>query len=214
MALFGKEHGRMHAQARVWKFEDEKAYQAHKSLIERVNREGIDALFERANRFQRGLVRAKEWLGRRMRHFTRRYSLENLGYPGLKELVVGDHNILLNEGINEMWNLICGNGGTAYSNANAEIGVGDSNAAEDASQTDLQGTYTTYKGMDAGYPTSGTNQKAVFQATFGENEANHDWKEWTVRNGATAGKNMNRKVQDMGTKNGGTWVLTVEISLS
>jgi hypothetical protein len=35
-------------------------------------------------------------------------------------------NVLLNEGINEMLLLLTGGAGTAYSNANAYLGVGDS----------------------------------------------------------------------------------------
>lgn len=124
-------------------------------------------------------------------------------------------NILLNEGINELWTVLCSSGGTKYDNANAQLGVGDGTVAEDASQTDLQGSNTTWKGMDGGYPTYGTDQKATFRATFQSDEANHGWQEFSVRNGATANKNLNRKVSDQGTKTSGqVWELTLEITLS
>jgi len=123
-------------------------------------------------------------------------------------------NGLLNEGINAMWTLICGGTETVYNATNARIGVGDSTAAFDATHTDLQGTNKLYKGMDSGYPTFGTAQKAVFKASFGTTEANWAWNEWSVDNGATALKNLNRKVASLGSKSGGTWALTVELILS
>jgi hypothetical protein len=71
--------------------------------------------------------------------------------PAVSE-VIG--NMLLNEGIGELLDLACGLGTpTAFSNANAYIGVGDSTTAESASQTDLQAsTNKTYKAMSASYP--------------------------------------------------------------
>ena len=112
--------------------------------------------------------------------------------------------------------LVTGAGGTAYSSANAHIGVGDSSAAADASQTDLQGANKKWNPMDAGYPTS-TNQKATWRASFADGDANFTWNEWGVCNAsgtAAGGTLLNRKVENLGTKNGGTWQLTVEISLS
>jgi len=130
------------------------------------------------------------------------------------EIIEGEGNCLLNEGIDEMWDLVTGAGGTAYNSTNARIGVGDSSTAADATQTDLQATTNKlYKGMESGYPTS-TSQKATFKASFGSTEANFAWNEWTVDNGATAAKNLNRKVESLGTKSTGTWTLEVEISLS
>ena len=54
------------------------------------------------------------------------------------EIVVCHGNLLLNEGIQEMWDLIMGTGATLYNNANADIGVGDTATAAAATQTDLQ----------------------------------------------------------------------------
>jgi len=132
------------------------------------------------------------------------------------EVVQKEGNVLLNAGIDELWDLVTGAGGTAYSSANAHIGVGDSSAAADASQTDLQGTNKKWNPMDAGYPTS-TNQKATWRASFADGDANFTWNEWGVCNAsgtAAGGTLLNRKVENLGTKNGGTWQLTVEISLS
>lgn len=126
-------------------------------------------------------------------------------------------NLLLNEGINELLTLACGTGATKFDNANAYIGVGDSNTAAAASQTGLQAsTNKTYKAMDTSYPTYGTNQKVTFKSTFGSSDANHAWEEFTVANGnSDSAKNLNRKVSRQGTKSAGqTWELTLEITLS
>jgi hypothetical protein len=125
-------------------------------------------------------------------------------------------NCFLNEGINEIFTLICGTGATKFDNANAYIGVGNSNVAADPSQTDLQGASKTYKSMDASYPTYGSSQKGTFRSTFGTGDANHAWEEITVANGSSgSAKNMNRKVQAMGTKiSDYTWITTLENGLS
>lgn len=125
-------------------------------------------------------------------------------------------NLLLNEGINELWTILCSSGGTKFDNSNAYLGVGDSTTAESPTQTGLLGTNKFYKAMDAGYPTYGTNQKATWKATFGATEANFAWNEFTVANGnSDAAKNLNRKVSSQGTKQSGqVWELTLEITLS
>jgi hypothetical protein len=129
------------------------------------------------------------------------------------EVIYGEGNCLLNSGIDEMWDLICGDSADHFNEAGAQIGVGDSTTAADATQTDLQAaTNKTYKGMDEGYPTS-TSQKATFKASFGASEANYAWNEWVVKQ-STSGKCLNRKVESLGTKSGGTWTLQVEITLA
>jgi len=127
-------------------------------------------------------------------------------------------NVLLNEGINEFWTLVAGTGATKFDNANAYMGVGDSDATPtDPTLTGLQAaTNKLYKAMDTSYPTYGSSQKATWRSTYGSAEANFAWKEITVANGnSDAAKNLNRKVQDMGTKaSGSTWVATLEITLT
>lgn len=126
-------------------------------------------------------------------------------------------NLLLNEGITEFLNLLAGTGGTAFSNANARLGVGDSTTAAAAGQTALQAaTNKLYKAMEASFPTV-TNQSIAFRAIFGAAEANFAWEECSLMNGAdeTTAKNLNRKVTSMGTKtNGSTWQLDLTITFS
>lgn len=129
-----------------------------------------------------------------------------------------NHNVLLNEGINNVLGpALCGTASpTVYDNANARLGVGiDGTTAEDATQTGLQGGTTSFAAMDTGYPTF-SSQTATWQATFGGTEGNHDWQEFTVVNAADdTGDNLNRKTSDQGTKaSGQTWVLTLEITFS
>jgi len=123
-------------------------------------------------------------------------------------------NLLLDEGINEIWQLVTGLGGTAYSNANAQLGVGNSSVATASTQTDLQGASTAWVGMDSGYPSVSGNV-VTFKATFDGNTGNFAWEEFSVRNGATANKNLNRRVISKGTKSAGeVWTLTLEIELN
>jgi hypothetical protein len=129
------------------------------------------------------------------------------------EVIDGEGNLLLNNGIDEMWDLIVGDSANHFNNAGAQIGVGDSSTAASATQTDLQAaTNKAYNGMDSGYPAS-ASQKATFKASFGDSEGNFAWNEWVVKQ-ATSGKCLNRKVESLGTKTSGTWTLEVNITLS
>lgn len=104
--------------------------------------------------------------------------------------------------------------GTAFSNANARLGVGDGTTAFATSQTDLQGTNKLRKVMDSGYPTV-TPPKVTFKSTFLPSEANFSWHEWAVFNAATGGVMLNRVVESNGTKQSNqTWVLEVEITFA
>lgn len=130
------------------------------------------------------------------------------------EVIRGEGNLLLNAGIDELWDLLTGVGGTAFSNANARIGVGNSNTAAVATQTALIGGSTELKGMEATYPLS-ASQAVTFRASFGSSEGNFAWQEWVVDNGSGAAVCLNRKVTSLGTKaSGTTWVFTVTITLS
>lgn len=125
-------------------------------------------------------------------------------------------NLLLNEGIAELLDIACGIGSpTAFSNANARIGVGDSTTAAAAAQTDLQAsTNKTYKAMEASYPAR-SGQTVTWRSVFGSADANYAWQEFVVDNGSGAAKTLNRKVSAQGTKaSGQTWTVDVAITLS
>lgn len=161
----------------------------------------------------------EEYLGRYGPDAYARFHRDHKAYDG--EQIVG--NILVNNGIQLLEDALIGTAITAFSNANARIGVGDSSTAAAASQTDLQAaTNKLRKAMDATYPlhtdTTGTatSQKITFRSSFGTSEANWVWNEWIVANSATAatGRALNRKVENLGTKTSGTWTLTVDITIS
>jgi len=126
-----------------------------------------------------------------------------------------DGNVMVNEGINELWTVLCSATGTKYDNTNAYIGVGTDATTEGAAQTGLQAG-GVYVGMESGYPTYGTSQKATWKASFGSAVANQAWNEFCVANGDSNGATLlNRKVSAQGTKTAGqTWELTLEITLS
>lgn len=124
-------------------------------------------------------------------------------------------NLFLNVGINRIWDLVTGASSATYTNAEAQIGIGDSSTAASAGQTDLQAaTNKTWKAMDATYPQSGSSQQCVFRSTFATGDANYAWQEFAVRR-STGTLLINRGVSSMGTKtSAGTWVATVTLSLS
>ena len=128
---------------------------------------------------------------------------------------VFEGNCLLNEGIAEFLLLLTGGVADAYSNANAYLGVGESTTAAAASQTGLSGSSKTYKAMEAGYP-SISSQTVTWRSVFGSADANNAWQEFTVVNASTdTGDNLNRKVDDQGTKaSGQTWTLDLAITFS
>lgn len=134
---------------------------------------------------------------------------------GLKPYEIFEHegNVLLNVGINQIWDLVCGAGGTQFGTASLMC-VGTSTVAATATQTALVGTGTAGSAtatMVNGYPTYGSSQLAVWQASFGTAVANWAWNEI----GVSAGVLLNRLVQAMGTKaSGTTWVATLQVTLA
>jgi len=128
---------------------------------------------------------------------------------------VVNHNCLANEGINELWTHICSAGGVKYDNTNAFLITGTGSGAAAAGDTEATFTAGVRKGMEAGYPTYGTNQKATWRALYGAGDANQAWQEFGMLNADGGGKLLNRLVSDQGTKTAGqVWQLTFTITLS
>lgn len=143
--------------------------------------------------------------------------VNGLKYPVPYAVERFEKNLGLNEGLNVIASLICGGAGTPYDSANAYIGVGDSSTAAAASQTGLQApTNKAYAGMEAGYPTFGTNQQIVWRASFADGEAQFAWNEFTIENANLGlGAPLLRKVESKGTKTAGEiWELTVTVTFS
>jgi hypothetical protein len=122
-------------------------------------------------------------------------------------------NILVTAGITALLNLLIAAGGTAFNNANAYLGVGDSATAAAIGNTDLIGAGKVRAAMVATYPQVSTNT-VTFRSDFTGAVANITWAEWGTFNASTAGTMLNRKVEALGTKASGTWTLTVTITIT
>lgn len=139
-----------------------------------------------------------------------------LGNQKPYETVVIDGNLIVTAGATLLLTLLSGGAGTAFSNANARLGVGNSNTAEAVGQVDLQGASTLRKAMNATYPLI-SGAVITFQSTFGTSEANFSWLEVGTFNSAAGATMLNRKVPvgGLGTKaSGASWTLTETITLS
>lgn len=117
--------------------------------------------------------------------------------------------------VNVMAPALIGAAYTAFNNANAYLGVGDSSTAHAISQTDLQAaTNKLRKAMDATFPTNSSGT-LTFKSTFATTDANWAWAEWGVFNASSAGTMLSRKVQALGTKpSSEQWVLTVTVAIA
>ena len=108
---------------------------------------------------------------------------------------------------------------TAYSNANAYLGVEDDNTAFAIGQTDLiAATNKARIAMDATYPTRAANV-ITFKATAASGVANWAWLANGVFNHASASSipsaMLTRKVVNLGTKvSGATWVFTKTVTIT
>ncbi len=104
---------------------------------------------------------------------------------------------------------------TFLNSSNAHLGVGDSNTAFAAAQTDLQASSNKLrKGMEASYPTRSSGA-LTFRSLFGTSEANFAWNEWATFNASVAGTMFTRKVESLGTKtNAQSWQLTATVTLA
>jgi hypothetical protein len=135
------------------------------------------------------------------------------------EVLVFPGNLVAFGGASALWELLIGTGFTAFSAANARLGVGDSAEALSPSHTDLQGT-SARAALASGYPVhTGTNSaegtRVVFRSVFAAGVASFAWREVGLFNAATAGRMFNRRVIDAGTKAAGaSWTLELGFELA
>jgi hypothetical protein len=122
---------------------------------------------------------------------------------------------LTDAGRNHIATTLVGEAVTAFNNANANLGVGDSTAVFAKTQTDLQAAVNKLrKTMEATYPQRATNV-LTFRSLFGTTEANFAWQEWGVFNAAAAGTMLCRKVESLGTKaSTQSWHLTGDLTIN
>lgn len=122
---------------------------------------------------------------------------------------------LTNAGRNHVASDLIGEAVTAYNNANAFLGSGDSTTAFAATQTDLQAASNKVRiAMSATFPTRATNVLS-FRSLFDTGDANWAWQEWGLFNASTAGTMFSRKVESLGTKTSAQqWQLSCDITIA
>lgn len=122
---------------------------------------------------------------------------------------------LPNSGRNIIAQMIIGESVTAFNNANAYTGVGDSTTSFAAGQTDLQAsTNKLRKAMDATYPQRSSNV-LTFRSTYANSDAVFAWNEWAIFNASSSGTMLNRKVESLGTKlNTQSWIFVASVTVN
>lgn len=152
------------------------------------------------------------WRGLALEKESRRILAVYTIYP--VHQAVGE-NALVDTGIGILLDAVIGTAITAFSNANSRLGVGDSTAAWNTTQTDLQAaTNKLRKAMDATFP-SRSGHVMTWRSTFATTDANFAWQEWAIFNAAASGTMLNRGIQNFGTKtSANAWQLVGNITLT
>jgi len=146
-----------------------------------------------------------------------------IGKPVLKEINIthaikswkpGWLNLMLNEGIDEIFDLITEtNAVDYYTNTLARGGVGDSTTAAMATDTGLIGGSSAFQAMEGGFPNLATAQRVDFKSSFASGLAEFAWEEFTIDNAAGPNANLQRLVTPKGTKSTGeTWTMEIQIT--
>ena len=126
-------------------------------------------------------------------------------------------NLMLNEGAKVTIDALIGTAFTAYSNANARLLVGNSNAAAADTQTALQGGSTGFRSMESTFPKASGSGNDTFEAEsiFGASDSNFAWEEYSVDNGSSPLVNLNRFVTSQGTKaSPQIWTLNMKLQFT
>ena len=149
-------------------------------------------------------------------HITKYANREDYEKGKSYERIRFEENELTNEGINELTTVLGSEAsGVKFDNANANLIVGTGVGAAAPADTEATFTAGVKAGMMVGYPTYGTDQGITWKAAFTELVANQAWQEFGVLNADTAGKLLNRKVEDQGTKvEGQIWELELQMTFA
>lgn len=124
------------------------------------------------------------------------------------------HNMLMTAGVNQLWTIVTGQGGTTYSATNCYMGVGDSTTTAAATQTDLQATTNKLRKQITAAPTISANT-TTFSTTFGTSDGNFAWNEIGIFNASAAGTMLNRFVTSLGTKSSSaSWTINVAVTIA
>lgn len=141
-----------------------------------------------------------------------------------------DGNLLVTAGLDAITKLLINTGSPqAFSGpTRAIVGVGATSTVATVADTALgaDGGSAYYQGCDASNPTQ-ANGVITCVCTFATGNANFAWQEWcwatctgaitpgaTLASVATGTKLWNHKIQSLGTKVSGSWVLTSTVTIS
>ena len=135
------------------------------------------------------------------------------------ESIIDEGNLITTAGKTALAAAIVGT--TPLSNTKTRLGVGDNTAAAAVGDTDLStGANKYYRVMESTFPSSASAVMS-FKSVFGPSDANFAWQCWgvdvtsgTASSGSSPNTLVNRKVFSFGTKSGGTWTVTVTISIT
>lgn len=134
------------------------------------------------------------------------------------EVALASQNIIVDKGAEEMLKLIAGTGGTAFG-SNSYVYVGNDATAEQASQTGIIAKATGVENTDWSVAqvteVTSSSRQLIYRASFDVDKGNFAWNELSIANGN--GVNaiaMNRKKDNLGTKNGGVWTVQITLSLT
>jgi hypothetical protein len=151
--------------------------------------------------------------------YNRHEIARKLGLPRLKEVhhtrgtPLTAVNVMLNEGIDIIWDLIAEDNPTDYyTNSLARVGTGTDTTTAQATNTGLFAG-AVFKAMEATFPLTSTANRIDFKGSYGSGDANQAWEEFTVDNGSSPNDNLMRAVTSKGTKSTGeTWTLEIQIT--
>lgn len=141
-----------------------------------------------------------------------------------------DGNLLVTVGLDAITKLLIASGSPqAFSGpTRAIVGVGATSTAATVADTALgaDGGSAYYQGCDSSNPTQASGVITTV-CTFATGNANFAWNEWcwatctgtitpgaTLASVATGTKLWNHKIQSLGTKSSGSWVLTSTVTIS
>jgi hypothetical protein len=132
------------------------------------------------------------------------------------------HNVLLETGLLELFDILKGTSALHFNATDNKIGIGNDATGAVAAQSDLIGASKTYVAMDSGWPKTRTDDGALgygvwqSKATFGTGDANYAWAEAVIKNtNVGSGKCLCRAATGWGTKtSAATWVATHNLTIT
>jgi len=122
--------------------------------------------------------------------------------------------MIVENGFNLIRDLAVGRSSKVYSEANANIAIGNSSTAAASGDTALVSEKARLT-MESNYPNIATTKRTIFKGTAQSAEANVHWAEFGIFNSAAGGTLMSHTVSDKGTKaSPEVWTLEVRVDMS